>query len=254
MRKLILAACIAISPAAAAQQGQPRPSTCPLAAHRAATAAAVPAAAEDRSCLVSAGAIGDRDIYDVRSRGEFLRFHVPGARHATPSSLPMTRRGDSRAFVAYDSGKSRSATFLLCSRLRRAGLAHVRLIDGGIAAWAQAHDPGAALAVSRLSDAEVAAALSDPKVRATALDKTIKSVLAEHRIGAGSAAKAGRHILVADVSTPLATLESRLAATKGTAFYWTGTPDRLRELIHAHLLIDQKRVAGPAQSATCSAL
>lgn len=254
MRKLILAACIAAAPAAGAQD-LPPPSTCPLAAQRpATTAAAVPAAAADRSCLVDASAIGDREVYDLRSRGDFLRFHVPSARHATPASLPLARRGDHGSFVAYDSGRSRSATFLLCSRLRRAGLANVRLIDGGIAAWAQAHDPARAVAVSRLADTEVVAALSDPKMRATTLGAAMGKVLAEHRIGAGAAAKPDRRIVVADLSTPMAEIESKLATAPGTAFYWSGTPERLRELIHAHLLIDRKRIAGPAQSATCSAL
>ncbi len=136
----------------------------------------------------------------------------------------------------------------------------MRLIDGGIAAWAQAHDPARAVAVSGLADTEVVAALSDPKMRATTLGAAMGKVLAEHRIGAGAAAKPDRRIVVADLSTPMTEIESKLAGepgtafAPGTAFYWSGTPERLRELIHAHLLIDRKRIAGPAQSATCSAL
>ncbi|GAB3094132.1 rhodanese-like domain-containing protein [Lysobacter terrae] len=227
-------------------------STCPLAAAaRPSATATAPQINEDRTCLVDARSVGDsQDVFDLRSRGEYLDYHLPQAKHASVSALSALRRGNDAAFVAYDNGKSRSATFLLCEQLRRAGLNQVKLIDGGIASWTQAHDRPERLATSRLADNEVMAALADRHTAIVALTAPLKAALTEHRLGAGSGT---RLTVLADPSTPMTDIEAQLKG-KGIAFYWVGTAPQLRDLIHAHLLQDRKRLAGPAQSATCSAL
>lgn len=228
--------------------------TCPLAAGRVAGPEETTAIAEDRSCLVDAGAIGNRSVFDLRTRAEFLDFHLPGARHSSRSALMATGRRHPAEIVAYDSGKSRSATFLLCSQLRRAGLTRFKLIDGGIAAWAQRSKRAERLSTNRLGDAEVVAALSDRRATAIALTAPLKAILAEHRLGAPASPPAIRRIVLADPAMPLASVDAQLATDKGTTFYWIGTHQQLRDLIHAHLLQGQKRLAGPVQSTACSAL
>lgn len=232
-------------------------STCPLAAAPTATQNAPShAAPEDSSCLVGAKAVRASDeVYDLRSRSEYLEFHIPEARHSNAAELSRILRGSDKAVVVYDSGKFRSDAFLLCSRLRSNGFRNFRVIDGGIAAWAQAHRRPERLTVSRLSDAEVSAALSDPRNSALALDDALRPVLSEHRIRQTSSAGSGRRVIVADTTTPAEKINASLDGSgSAAAFYWIGSRDRLVTLIHSHLAQDQKRVAGPGQSATCSTL
>lgn len=229
--------------------------TCPLAATRMHNATAEPPAiATDPTCLVSARAVGAGPIYDLRSRSEYLEFHIPGAEHSSPSALALIRRGSTTSVVAYDSGKSRSNAFLLCAQLRRAGLSNVRLVDGGVAAWAQLRGQPQQFALSRLSDDEISGALSDRHSRISSLSPALKSVLTEHRLGIAPVQGAKRLIILAEPTTPEAKITTPLGAARETAFYWVGSGDRLRDLIHSHLLRDQKRLAGPNQSASCSAL
>jgi rhodanese-related sulfurtransferase len=231
------------------------PTTCPLAAARIdAKAVKTPTIEEDPSCLIKAQSIHNHPTYDARTRAEFLDFHIPGAQYSTPYALAAMFRNSKTKFVVYDSGKSRSSTLLLCSRLRRAGLTQVKLIDGGIAAWAQAQRRPEKFVLNRLSDDEVLAALLDRHAHAIAMTAPLKSMLTEHRLGVAPEGVPSRRVVLAETASPLANLESQLNASKETAFYWIGTPARLRDLIHTHLLQDQKRIAGPAQSTTCSAL
>ncbi|NZA25166.1 rhodanese-like domain-containing protein [Luteimonas sp. SJ-92] len=232
------------------------PSTCPLAvAPVAAQGTPTHAAAEDRSCLISARAVAsDAEIYDLRSRSEYLEFHIPGARHSNPAELSRILRGTGGTAVVYDSGKFRSDAFLLCARLRNGGLHNFKVVDGGIAAWTQALSRPERLAVSRLSDAEVSAALSSSGNSAQALGEALGPVLSEHRIRRTAAAGSGRRIFVADPSTPTETIAASMDRSSSTAFYWVGSPDRLVALIHAHLAQDQRRALGPGQSATCPSL
>ena len=227
-------------------------SLCPLAAAAKPVAiAAPPRIEEDRSCLIDARSVtAAQEVFDLRSRQDYLEYHLPQAKHASVSALAALRRGNDAAFVAYDSGKSRSAIFLLCEQLRRAGLKHARLIEGGIASWTQVHNQPERLITSRLADNELMAVLSDRQASAIAMTGALKAALAEHRLGA---AKGTRVAMLADPSVPMAEIEAKLHG-KEAAFYWVGTAPQLRELIHAHLLQDRKRLAGPAQSATCSAL
>ncbi|MET3930815.1 rhodanese-like domain-containing protein [Lysobacter soli] len=230
--------------------------TCPLAATQAhVVPPSTPAAPEDRTCLVDVRAIGTgRALYDVRSRADYLAFHLAGAQHATVAELSRLLRDRPENVVLYDGGKFRSDTFLLCKRLRDEGLRNFKIIDGGIAAWAQAQARPERVALSRLSDADIAAALSDRASLAVPLDNGFAPVLAEHRIRMAAKGATGRRILVATASTPTARLESSMDGKGSPTLVWTGDPDRLVALIHAHLRQDQKRVAGPVQSTACSAL
>lgn len=232
--------------------------TCPLVAARAAAKTpSLPAIVEDRTCLVDAKSVGgnETEIYDVRDRSDFLEFHVPNAQHSSAAALSTILRGSSKVIVIYDSGKFRSDAFLLCSRLRSAGFKHFKMIDGGIAAWAQFHSKPEKIALSRLADAEVSAALSDTSSVAHPLTGSFRSVLQEHRVGQTPAgAKTARSVFLADSTTPIARIEALLNGKNATGFFWLGSEEKLVILLHAHFAQDLKRVAGPAESKTCGAL
>lgn len=208
---------------------------------------------EDPTCLVDARKLGAQDVLDLRPRGDYLAWHLPQAQHLSPSVVATARRGKETPFVAYDSGKSRSATFLLCSQLRRAGLTRFKLVDGGIAALAQAGGRSEVMTTNRLGDGELMAAITDRHTSTTALAAPLREMLAEHRIGVGPG-RNGRRVVIADPATPLSSVQAQLGADQRTTFYWIGTAAQLRELIHSHLLQHNKRLAGPAQSLACSAL
>ncbi|MBU8975694.1 MULTISPECIES: rhodanese-like domain-containing protein [unclassified Lysobacter] len=230
--------------------------TCPLAAAQApASPSQAPLAPEDRTCLIDARALGAKPVlYDLRSRSDYASFHIPDAQHASVAEVSRLLRDRPGAVVLYDGGKFRSDAFLLCKRLRDEGLKNFRIIDGGIAAWAQVQRRAERLEVSRLSDAEVSAALSDRNVSAVALSDGYAPVLSEHRIRQATKGSTGRKVLIADTFIPSARLEASLDGKGGPVLYWTGDRDRLVALIHTHLRQDQKRTAGPAQSTACSAL
>src|SRR5688572_15066062 len=123
----IVLAAVAHSPPASA-------ATCPLAIAQPVTHSASPPAPEDGSCLINARAVGaSSEIYDLRSRSEYLAYHVSGARHSSAAELPKVLPGTGNTVVVYDSGKFRSDAFLLCERLRSSGLKNFRIIDGGVA-------------------------------------------------------------------------------------------------------------------------
>ena len=233
----------------------PAATTCPLATPQATLAPSrSPTVPEDRSCLVDVRSMGTATLYDVRSRGEYLSFHITGAGHASVAELSRLLRDQQARVVVYEGGKFPSDAFLLCKRLRDEGLRNFRILEGGIAAWAQAQARPERLALSRLSDTEIAAALSDRTSVAVPLGDGFASVLNEHRIRLASKGATGRRILIADASTPAARLESSMGGKSAPTLYWSGDRDRLVALIHSHLRQDQKRIAGPVQSTACSAL
>lgn len=206
------------------------------------------------SCLVKAHAldIGDVEVLDLRERVRFLEFHVPGARQATVAEL-ITRPGtSSRPTIVYDGGRFRSDALQLCDRLRHAGFRQVHVVDGGIAAWAQLHALPEALALNRLSDADVAAALAEPGSRPVVLDDSLRSALPPAK-AAISPAHTERVIVLATTTTPLSAIRTRLKKSV-TTLYWSGSPERLRQLLQTQLAQDRKRLAGPAVSKACSAL
>lgn len=255
MRKWISAlvslAILVVSAEVLAAQG-----ICPLAAGTpAASNKPAASAPEDGSCLVHARSIGTNGpIYDIRGRAEYLSFHIPNAQHSTAAELSRILRGSQQPVIVYDSGKFRSDAFQLCARLRAGGFQNFKIIDGGIAAWAQVNRHPERLGVSRLSDTEVSAALFDPANSAVASTEDFKSVLSEHGIKQRGARTSGRRILVGDTAVPSSRIGTLLDSGGTTAFYWSGGRDQLTALIHVHLAQDQKRVAGPVQSAACSAL
>lgn len=206
------------------------------------------------SCLVKAHAldISGVEVLDLRERARFLELHVPGARQATVTEL-VTRPGTgSRPTIVYDGGRFRSDALQLCDRLHHAGFRQVRVVDGGIAAWAQLHALPEAMALNRLSDADVAAALAEPGSRPVVLDDALHSALPSAK-AAISAARTERVIVLATATTPQSAIRTRLK--KGvTTLYWSGSPEHLRQLLQTQLAQDRKRLAGPAMSKACSAL
>lgn len=229
---------------------------CPLSASLAATKAPMPAVADDKSCLIAAKAVGsNEEIYDLRDRTEFIEFHVPGAQNTTVGTLATMPRIGEKRVVVYDSGRFRSDAFLLCHRLRSAGMRQVKVVDGGIAAWAQLHARREALTLNRLSDADVPAALSEASSGAVVLAESLGPALRQFGIKPSSAAAARptRAVLLADAQTSPTTIQAQLTKS-ATAFYWVGTADRLQTLLGAHLAQDRKRTAGPAEPKACGAL
>jgi rhodanese-related sulfurtransferase len=206
------------------------------------------------SCLAKAHALdaGGAEIFDLRERARFLEFHVPGARQATITELVIRPETGSRPMIVYDGGRFRSDALQLCDRLRHAGFRQVHVVDGGIAAWAQLHALPEALALNRLSDADVAAALAEPGSRPVVLDDSLRSALPSAK-PAVNPAHTERVIVLATATTPQSAIRARLK--KGiTTLYWSGSPERLRQLLQTQLAQDRKRLAGPAVSKACSAL
>ncbi|MCW0203582.1 rhodanese-like domain-containing protein [Rhodanobacter thiooxydans] len=205
------------------------------------------------SCLVKAHALDSHgtDIFDLRDRSHFLEFHVPGARQATITEL-VTRPGTgSRPTVVYDGGRFRSDALQLCDRLRHAGFHQVHVVDGGIAAWAQLHGLPEAMTLNRLSDTDVAAALAEPGSRPVVLDESLRSVLPVPEDAAPASAE--RVIVLVTAATAQSAIRARLK--KGiTTLYWSGTAERLRQLLDTQLAQNRKRLDGPAVSKACNAL
>lgn len=254
---IALLGCLVPSVSLAAESAaRPASATCPLvAAQPAVKAPSAPVTADENDCLTDANAMNKGDVFDLRSRAEFIEFHVPGAQHSTVAVLTTSPLAANQNIILYDSGKFRSDAFMLCSRLRRAGLKRFKIVDGGVAAWTQQQHQPEKLALSRLSDAEVSAALFDPQIAAIALTASLKLVLKEHRIRqTADRVHAARKIFIVDPSTPVTQIDALLDGKNATSFYWIGDHQKLVGLLHAHLAQDQKRVAGPAESRTCSAL
>ena len=212
-------------------------------------------ATEDRSCLISAREIGrTEDIFDLRERTAFVDFHIPGAQNATVGTLASMSRAGGKRVVVYDSGHVRSDAFLLCNRLRNAGLKQVKVIDGGIAAWAQLHAQPQALTLNRLSDADVPGALSEASGNVVVLAEAMRPALRQFGAKSSSAAgKSSRAVVLADARTPMSAIQAQLAKSR-TTFYWVGAPERLQGLLGVQLAQDRKRIAGPAEPSACGAL
>jgi rhodanese-related sulfurtransferase len=220
------------------------------------TKAATPRVVTDPSCLIAASAVTATDrIYDLRERDEYVRFHLPAAEHATAGSLATTPGIEKKPVIVYESGRFRSDAFLLCDRLRHAGVAQVKVIDGGIAAWAQRRAAAELVALNRLSDTDVPTALLDATPgTVVVLSESLRPVLRELALASDVPPKkpGARALLLADPQTPIATVQARLS--KAPALYWVGTGERLRQLLTRQLAQENKRQAGPAESTLCSAL
>lgn len=230
--------------------------TCPLAkATPSKIESSAAALRDDPTCLVKASSVvaGTR-LYDVRSRAEYQQFHIPGATSSSVSEVAHLLRSNTTPAIIYEGGKFHSDALLLCARLRSAGARNFKILDGGIAQWSQSNRHPERLVASRIDDAEVAALLTDPKTTASSSAGNIRSLLSEHGIRQGAAIASGKRVLIVDPSTPDEKITALLDVRGPTAFYWKGDAPQLLALLHSHLAQHQKRVAGPAQSATCSAL
>jgi len=89
--------------------------------------------------------INDQDawVVDIRDGGEYKQGHVPQARHIPFASLKerldeLTKAGD-RPIIVYcrNGATSQSA----CALLKKNGIAKAYSLNGGLAAWADAHLP-----------------------------------------------------------------------------------------------------------------
>lgn len=239
-----------------ARSGSPR---CPLsqdAPLSSKTAPATPEVARDRTCLATAADLRDpaRRIFDLRSRGDYLAFHAPRAEHASVSALVSIAKSTPSPLIAYDSGKFTSDAFLLCQRLRNAGVRTVKIVDGGIAGWAQVHEPSKTAQTNRLSDAEMSAAVADGATGTYAMTPRLREVLKEHGVKVSPTFVKGQHrIVVADTSTPMARIQALMTGPR-PVLYWIGGEGDLVASLHAHYAQDRKRVAGPAESSVCGSL
>lgn len=91
---------------------------------------------------IAPDAIGDAMLLDVRPETEFLIAHLPGARQVNPDADPEALHRAlprDRLIVVYCSVGGRSAR--LAARLRDAGRADVRNLEGSIFGWAMAGRP-----------------------------------------------------------------------------------------------------------------
>jgi len=229
--------------------------TCPqmvLAARALPPPSKAPAAGTGDGCLVAATALDapGAEIVDLRERERFLAFHVPGARQLSLTELMVQPGGHDRAVVVYDGGRFHADALQLCTRLQHAGLRTARVVDGGIAAWAQLHDQRRALTVNRLADSEIAAALGEPGSQATAISTSLQFATRGARTPAPAPV---RRIVLADAGTPASRIQPLLGKGMVT-FYWVGSAERLHELLDTQVAQERKRLQGPGVRNTCSAL
>ncbi|MCD9026852.1 rhodanese-like domain-containing protein [Luteimonas sp. BDR2-5] len=209
------------------------------------------------NCLIDAAAPfpSTARIIDIRGRAEYSQIHIPNAANQPLQSLLNAPAGQ---LIVYDNGRFRSDALQLCERLTRYGVRDFKVIDGGIAAWAQSSRAQGVLDVSRLSDTEASAALVAGNSAVVTLSGGFPSVLRGHGIGVSAAnpSSSGRTIILAEPGTSHDQISARLARRNGqnTAFYWTGSPEQLANLISAHLAQDQRRRQGPMVNPNCPGL
>lgn len=206
------------------------------------------------SCLIDAAArfpVGAK-IVDIRTRAEYSLLHIPGSVNQPLQSLMNAGAGP---LIVYDNGRFRSDALQLCERLSRYGVPDFKVIDGGIAAWAQSTRASGAPDVSRLSDTEASAALVAGGSTIVPLAGSFSAILRDRGLGtsATGANPSGRTIVLAEPSADRNLIAAKLTRRAGqnTTLYWTGTPDRLASLIGTHLAQEQRRQQGPMVSSTC---
>ncbi|HTP49360.1 MAG TPA: rhodanese-like domain-containing protein [Anaeromyxobacteraceae bacterium] len=104
-----------------------------------------------QSCLAA--------FVDARGAGEFAQGHVANAVHLPPSGHPdegaaLDELRQRPLVVVYDGDDSCAVADEVAARLRRAGLADVRVLSGAWPAWAAAGAPAAAGACVSCGHAE----------------------------------------------------------------------------------------------------
>lgn len=85
----------------------------------------------------------DAVIVDVREQAEWVKGHIPNARHIplaeVEKRLPELEKFKSKPIIVNCASGSRSAA--ACSALRKAGFEKVFSLVGGLSAWEQAGQP-----------------------------------------------------------------------------------------------------------------
>lgn len=212
---------------------------------------------QDSTCLIdaAAGFPSDARIVDVRSRPDYARLHIPGAINQPLHSLLNAGAGP---VIVYDGSRFRPDALQLCERLKRYGVRDFRVVDGGIAAWAQSRSPGDALDVSRLSDGEVSAAIMAGTSTIVPLHDGFPSVLRTLgvELGAANAGTTGSTILLASPGTGHERIASRLRRRTGQSpvLHWTGTPDQLAGILEVRQAQNQRLRQGPMVDTRCPGL
>lgn len=228
---------------------QPEAPTCHKPREPGGTSQAVQPGTQARQCLVSAAQLKPgATLIDLRSSQAYTAFHIPGANNQQLNQLLSQRPRDA---VVYDGGRLAQDGALLCERLQRYGLDNVRVLEGGIAAWAQLNRDTHALALSRLDDGEITSALLAGRTPVVALSPGFDAVMAGLP---AQTPRSGAQQLV--LASSAAEIPARLAQRRGgkTLLYWVGEPQRLQSLLQTLLAQDRKREMGPGYSPTCSAL
>lgn len=212
---------------------------------------------QEANCLIDAAARlpATARVVDIRDRAEYSQLHIPGAVNQPLHSL---RSANSGPLIVYDNGRFRSDALQLCERLSRYGVRDFKVIDGGIAAWAQSTRAQGVLDVSRLSDTEASAALVAGTSAVVTLSGSFPPVLRSHGIDVSAAnpSSSGRTIVLAEPGTSHEQMAGRLVRRNGqnTTFYWTGSAGQLANLIGVHLAQDQRRRQGPMVNPNCPGL
>ncbi|HEY1137608.1 MAG TPA: rhodanese-like domain-containing protein [Xanthomonadaceae bacterium] len=229
--------------------------TCPYAKNRHdVPIATAPASDNHVSCLIRPAAIPPSSrMIDVRPASEYANTRIPGAENMSVLQLVSRKNSMPQDIVVYDSGRFPSDALQLCDRLRKAGYAQARVLDGGIAGWAQFRRRPESMALSRLSDSEVAAAILVSDNHVTALSNRLQLVLKEHDIA--TTGRAGtRRILLADPAMPEQAINAQMTGQTHLFLYWLGEADQLHRLLDQQIAMEAKRQAGPAESSICSSL
>lgn len=179
-------------------------------------------------------------LIDLRARPEYAAYHPFKADNHQLAQLLSQRPS---GIVVFDGGRLYQDAVLLCARLQSYGLNDVRVVGGGVSALARQLGAREALALSRLSDDEVAAALLSGNMRIQSLAQPHSQIVASFRI---SSAPRGQALILATDQTQI--------TTAGNSVYWVGQPQRLRQLLQTSQLQERKREQGPGYNPNCAAL
>lgn len=139
--------------------------------------------------------------------------------------------------------------------MRDAGLKNVRVIDGGIVAWARGRNQAGADMLGRLPDTDVAHLLFDPETRVVVHSASLADAVGDlpNAHSTSPARGVARTVVLVDPSVSPADIHAALAQARVLPFYWVGTPDSLRRLLASDLAQERKRREGPGERLGCSA-
>lgn len=254
---LLAAACAMAGMPAAAASGEGGISCSSPLMLPASMATASPPIHQDPGCLIDAAAAfpANARIIDLRSRAEYSRLHIPGAANQPLHSL---LGAGTEPMIVYDGSRFRPDALQLCERLARYGVRDFKVIDGGIAAWAQSRRPDSALDLSRLSDAEASAAILAGTAAIVPLSEGFAPVLRTMDLPAthGHAGAGMQTVLLATPDNAHVRIAPRLARRSGQAptLHWTGTPEQLARILEVRRAQDRRLRQGPMVDTGCPGL